>query len=611
VRIASYFTALIVIFYFLQVNPIYAAAEVTKPTIESMSVDKKEPSVGDTVKINIKIKEYQDFNYLNLYYTSPVTSKGITVKLSFNPETKSYEGSFLISDYVESGEYTPHMLSLYGSELATIYSYEYGHFDNGGFHVTNTRGTELIESVSISKKEVVTGDTVKLRLKTSDHQGINYMNSYFRSPITNQTLTVSLNYNPETDLFEGDIPITSITESGTYTLFMLNTYEAGGNTTAFYDSNYGDTFQNGDFTVSGTNIENIIENITVDKKEVTSGNVINLIVKSPKLVGINYMNIYYSSPVTGNSFSVRLDYNSATMAFEGSYLIPNDFELGTYSLFMLGLYDSFGNTTALYESNYPVLNNGNFVFYKAPNAPFVNKITENSTSVSGTSESNMEVFVKIGSTIIGRGKTDFYGNFSVNIPMQAAGTDIRVVVRDRAGHYSSYTIVKVLDITAPLAPVVNGVTDVDTLVTGKAESATEVFVKVGTTIIGRGKSDLLGNFSAAIPNQSAGTKVRVVVRDGSSNYSPYTTIKVADVTVPLAPLVNKITEMDTFVTGKAEPSTEVFVKVGTTIIGRDVTDSKGNFNVAIPRQTAGVKVRVVVRDDARHYSEYTVLTVVK
>ena len=102
------------------------------------------------------------------------------------------------------------------------------------------------------------------------------------SPITNQRLSVSLSYNPETNAFEGDIPITSITEFGTYKLNMVNTYEEGGNTTAFYSSYYADKFENGDFNVSGTNVGNIIESITVNKKEVTVGETINFTVKSPR-----------------------------------------------------------------------------------------------------------------------------------------------------------------------------------------------------------------------------------------------------------------------------------------------------------------------------------------
>ncbi|WP_227938686.1 hypothetical protein [Alkalihalobacillus deserti] len=366
-RFTAFLTAIIVIFNFVQLNSVYVLAEVTKPTIESMSIDKREVTAGDTVKVSIKIKEYQDFRYLNLYYTSPITNKGITISLNFNDETKAFEGSIPISDYIESGNYKPHMLSLYGASITTIYSSEYDKFDDGEFLVNGTSGIELIESISVNKKEVTAGDTVKVSLKTSEHLGIRYLNSYFRSPISNQTLSVSLYYNPETDTFEGDIPISSITESGTYKLFMLNTYEDGNNTTAFYHSYYADVFQNGDFSVSGTNAANLIESINVSKKEVTGGETITFTVDSPELVGISYLNIYYSSPITNQTFSVDLYYNSETHLFEASYVVPDHFELGLYTLFMLAIYDTSGNTTAFYKSNFSdQFELGNFSFIDLP-----------------------------------------------------------------------------------------------------------------------------------------------------------------------------------------------------------------------------------------------------
>ena len=95
------------------------------------------------------------------------------------------------------------MLSLYGEDITSINNSEYDQFENGEFVVNGTKGTDLIEDISVDKKEVIAGDTVKVSLKTSSHLGINYMNSYFISPITNQRLSVSLYYNPETNAFEG------------------------------------------------------------------------------------------------------------------------------------------------------------------------------------------------------------------------------------------------------------------------------------------------------------------------------------------------------------------------------------------------------------------------
>ncbi|MDM5154335.1 Ig-like domain-containing protein [Bacillus sp. DX1.1] len=245
----------------------------------------------------------------------------------------------------------------------------------------------------------------------------------------------------------------------------------------------------------------------------------------------------------------------------------------------------------------------------APLAPNVNKITAKDTAVIGTAKPNTNVYVKIGSTIIGRGKVNSQGAFSITIPAQKLGTKISVVVMDGAGNYSPYTTVTVQNKTAPLAPNVNKITAKDTAVIGTAKPNTNVYVKIGSTIIGRGKVNSQGAFSITIPAQKLGTKISVVVMDGAGNYSPYTTVTVQNKTAPLAPNVNKITAKDTAVIGTAKPNTNVYVKIGSTIIGRGKVNSQGAFSITIPAQKLGTKISVVVMDGAGNYSPYTTVTV--
>jgi hypothetical protein len=245
----------------------------------------------------------------------------------------------------------------------------------------------------------------------------------------------------------------------------------------------------------------------------------------------------------------------------------------------------------------------------APAAPKVNKVTDQSTTIAGTAEANTDVVVKVGTTVITTGKTNSSGNFSFAIVKQKAGTKINVSVKDSAENTSPSTTVTVVDVTAPKAPVVNRVTDNDTFVKGKAEAGSTVIVKVGSTIIGTGKTNSLGNFSLAILKRKAGTKISVAVKDNAGNSSPSITVTVVDVTAPKVPVVNKVKEIDTFVKGKAEPGSTVFVKVGSSTIGTGKTNSLGNFSVTIKKRKAGTKISVVVKDNAGNSSKTTSLTV--
>jgi large repetitive protein len=246
----------------------------------------------------------------------------------------------------------------------------------------------------------------------------------------------------------------------------------------------------------------------------------------------------------------------------------------------------------------------------APLAPTVNVITDKSTSVIGTAEKNSTVYVKIGSVVIGKATPDVQGNFYIDIPVQKLGTKIGVVVRDAAGQFSPYTYSTVVQKTAPFAPKVFNITDKTTVVTGTAEINTTIYVKSGSVVLGSGRTDILGNFAITISAQVTGTKISVVVRDSAGKFSPTTNLIVMEKTVPFAPSVNEVNDTATVVTGTAEANTTIYVKVGSTVIGRGKTNAEGNFSIVIPVQKVGTKIGVVVRDAEAKFSPYTYVTVV-
>ena len=76
-------------------------------------------------------------------------------------------------------------------------------------------------------------------------------------------------------------------------------------------------------------------------------------------------------------------------------------------------------------------------------APEVNPVYSNHTTVSGTGEWNKKVTVAINGESY-YGNTDESGQFSVDIPMQEAGTEISVFLSDENGFKSESTKVIVL-----------------------------------------------------------------------------------------------------------------------------------------------------------------------
>ncbi|PGK31188.1 hypothetical protein CN902_09430 [Priestia megaterium] len=244
-----------------------------------------------------------------------------------------------------------------------------------------------------------------------------------------------------------------------------------------------------------------------------------------------------------------------------------------------------------------------------PQAPTINKIYDQDTSVSGTAEANSIVYVKKGSAVLGRGVASQQGTYSIGITSQPANTKIGVTVKNSAG-YSSYTYSTVLKIVQkPDAPVIHTVTDQDTNVTGIAEANSIVYVKKGSTVLGRGVATKQGTYSIGIAPQAANTKLGVTVKN-SAGYSVYTySTVVAKYKAPNAPVVSDITDEVTVVTGTTEARSRVYVKAGANVIGTGTANSKGAFSVTIPKQAVNTKIGVTAKGKGG-YSPYTYKTVV-
>ncbi|NGY85867.1 hypothetical protein F6Y05_09025 [Bacillus megaterium] len=73
-------------------------------------------------------------------------------------------------------------------------------------------------------------------------------------------------------------------------------------------------------------------------------------------------------------------------------------------------------------------------------SPAVNQVTSRDTKVTGKTEPNALIYVKVGANIIGRGKASASGSFSVNIPSQKAGTKLSVTAKKVSGKYTPYTV---------------------------------------------------------------------------------------------------------------------------------------------------------------------------
>ncbi len=229
-----------------------------------------------------------------------------------------------------------------------------------------------------------------------------------------------------------------------------------------------------------------------------------------------------------------------------------------------------------------------------PAAPVVYAVSDQQDSVTGTAEPASTVDVKVNGSVIGTGTAGTDSEFSINIPVQKAGTELVVTATDKAGNVSSETMVVVQDVTAPAKPVVNTVTNESNLVTGTSEPASKVEVKMNGSIIGTGTAGTDSKFSITIPVQEAGTELVVTATDQAGNMSEAVRVVVIDpnAPTPATPTVVAFTDHENILTGTADPNATVIAKVSGFEIGRGAADDTGKFSMVIPIQPAGTVIEV-------------------
>lgn len=239
-------------------------------------------------------------------------------------------------------------------------------------------------------------------------------------------------------------------------------------------------------------------------------------------------------------------------------------------------------------------------------SPTVYSVYDYETSVTGYTAGYdyYDIEVSDGQKVIGT--TNDYGNFSVTIPKQKAGTKLYVTAKS-GGASSDPVEITVQDGTAPTNPKVNEISDKHKTITGTAEAGVTVYAMIGDSIYSA-VANSKGAFSITIPVQNAGTTVYLWAKDTAGNYSSTSTFTVKDKTGPAAPTVNDVTEKTTKVTGKTEAKAKVSVKVSSKTYSA-TADSTGTFSVTIPLQKAGTTVEVWATDTAGNTGSVKKLTV--
>ncbi|WP_088810814.1 MULTISPECIES: Ig-like domain-containing protein [Listeria] len=157
----------------------------------------------------------------------------------------------------------------------------------------------------------------------------------------------------------------------------------------------------------------------------------------------------------------------------------------------------------------------------------LNDLTTTSTKATGTAEPNADIEIKVGDKVIGSGKVDSNGNFSIDIPTQEVGTVVEAVAT-LGDQSSSDTTIVTEEVVNLEKPTIDDYIVNDGFVTGTApEGATEIWIYDSADTSGNPINKVPvnedGTYSAYVNNSdkmhNVGNVFTVVAKAGSSESS--------------------------------------------------------------------------------------------
>jgi hypothetical protein len=247
---------------------------------------------------------------------------------------------------------------------------------------------------------------------------------------------------------------------------------------------------------------------------------------------------------------------------------------------------------------------------KAPEILSVNEVNDRDIKVTGTTEPNAKIEVMANEIVIGTGMSDAAGSFIISIPVQKAGTSIRVTATDLAGNKSQAAMITVKDKTPPVIVSVDPVTDNTQIIKGQTEPGATVNFYTDGVYKGQIKADGLGVFLFHIGYLKANTKLDLYAADAAGNISKSIQVTVKDATPPAQPQVNTVTNKSKEISGKTEANATVTVTIGGKAYSAKA-DGYGNYKITIPVQNTGTSISVTAKDSAWNVSAVRTTTVVR
>ncbi|MEH7306877.1 Ig-like domain-containing protein [Neobacillus drentensis] len=568
--------------------------------------------------------------------------------MKYNAVSQKYEGTFNVP--INAGNGIWEVSFIYandraGNEYYTIIKADselYQSFTVAGGFDDTTKPT--IKSIKLDKETVEPGAQILVQVEAEDlGSGVKTIYVKLQKEGGGVEKTIFLTYNDKTNRYEGTYNVPNDAEDGKWEVFFIYANDKAGN-------EYYTIIKQGNELYQSFNIlKDIIPPQLLDVNETNDKN--NFVTGTAEI----------GSKITVKAGTTVLGTGIADS--EGKFTVIIPVQKAGEKLTLTAT-DHAGNVSEAKE-----------VIVKdvtAPSIPTVNGVTEKDTFVTGQAEAGSKVEVKVNGEVIGTGNPEQNGEFSVNIPVQEAGTELVITATDQEGNVSEAAIIRVSNVKVIVSGVenngvyntsktitfntgaakLNGIEiesgyvvkeegDYTLVVTDSSSTETNVHFIIDKTapvitytlstteltndyVTLRAEfKDNVGIKHVIIPGGKSISGIHAYQTDATENgtYSfevedlagniATETVEITNIDneAPILEKVDPIGDNQTVVTGKTEPFAKVVAEILYTEIGSTVADSNGEFTIPIEKQKIGKMIRVTAKDPAGNFSNSIVVTV--
>ena len=634
-------------------------ADVTKPVFENLSVDKKDVKVGEEVTITVRASDTESgIKRVTIFYKMPQTDKSELLRMNYDSGKGAYVARLMMTEDKPSGMWKPSSLYIEdnaGNEASL--SYLRGEFnDLGEFNLNDYQNDKIrpvFKSISLSQSFLDQTQPLNIKVIAEDDTKVKSVKVTYQHSSSQKEQVVTLSASTELDEYQTSLQLTEDLDPGEWKISSVEVEDINGNKTLVTEGLNSYTFI-------------VFERIKPLAKTFYTGNtsLSYRTISGDLYIGSKAVVTLTGTTVNGNIYVLGAMRVNGGVRVNGT-IYANSFSYGSGSLYQGGVVMSgSNNVSSMTASNDPLNKKLPFEIYNEPLVETDGKVTFSGATVpivDVTVEGeklniNSDGTFRVKDYPIGTKRQlnfvfrDIFGNTwtkSYNVldrskPVVTSSLSSGIYAEGEKIVLSATKGAKIHYTTDGTPPTASSPVFIDSIpikddmqVRYVAIDALgihsdvgmqqfyvysiEAFLEEASILKGSGTPGMSINvlkdgksiletvindskrFELKLDQQKIGTRLTVVAELKGLKNKEYSFL-VEDHTPPAIPVIDRVTNRSTTVTGQAEPGAMITMLIGETKV-EFRTDASGRFSHPISQLPAGTMISLRASDASNNQSE--------